>query len=767
MSYSKSINREHRAYGSFGPNSKASALFDAAFSKPLPKKRNQTQKPAASVCCDPATVDSLPSVPDAVPMHDSPKQVFSPPISLPESTSTDGTIDNDHVFSISSDEDSQPVPSTALSPILSTKPPESACITTEVQSSHSPKVGTARTSEFDFDEKDDSPPPSVKRTKVSQHSSSSYSVSLGTKFVDPKERRPIYQHKWTANDDEDSEGGSGASNEVRAASNNLVPTSSSQRLSVDNRGSETARVHRVKEAHQCLESGEHDDFKQDIEYILSTMNSDALTNVKCLSTLSLGRKCVFSEFRQFLRSEGLISNVLKCLADSPNDQNLAICASTVIYLMSRDFIPMPVDTHSLRLLSHLLRIEKLEQNEEQKKYVSLVWEIFNSYFERMESSSGRKITFHISKEQLTPSSLILDALVFLLARCTDENLKTELLNIGILQWIVGKVEKVVLRLLHDKLTESDALQHLVVIERCFRILESCTVFHKKNQAFLISHRGSLLIQMCGKLMTIIHDTISNSSAGSQLVSSYIVCLSLMARVLMNLSHENELCCTKLGQVPGFLPLCLSSYTFLVPKYAPEDKKFDLYVMMTSLCVNLVERCNSNRRKLIDTSVKVHSDDGEDTEHKALDALAILFTIHDAKAKNIDEDLDKDIAFEEPVDEDNNDTDEECRDNGRLDRAKMGEMSESEMLQAVQNAMSKASAHMEDSVVASYVALLIGCLLQQNEGHASSVRSHLQGGSFSPMIDQLQRFLEFMKIASKKAGGCRSIERIIDLLDRLN
>uniref|UniRef100_A0A0K0D0P9 WAPL domain-containing protein n=1 Tax=Angiostrongylus cantonensis TaxID=6313 RepID=A0A0K0D0P9_ANGCA len=439
----------------------------------LPKKRNQTQKPAASVCCDPATVDSLPSVPDAVPMHDSPKQVFSPPISLPESTSTDGTIDNDHVFSISSDEDSQPVPSTALSPILSTKPPESACITTEVQSSHSPKVGTARTSEFDFDEKDDSPPPSVKRTK---YLIASYSVSLGTKFVDPKERRPIYQHKWTANDDEDSEGGSGASNEVRAASNNLVPTSSSQRLSVDNRGSETARVHRVKEAHQCLESGEHDDFKQDIEYILSTMNSDALTNVKCLSTLSLGRKCVFSEFRQFLRSEGLISNVLKCLADSPNDQNLAICASTVIYLMSRDFIPMPVDTHSLRLLSHLLRIEKLEQNEEQKKYVSLVWEIFNSYFERMESSSGRKITFHISKEQLTPSSLILDALVFLLARCTDENLKTELLNIGILQWIVGKVEKVVLRLLHDKLTESDALQHLVVIERCFRILESGFVY---------------------------------------------------------------------------------------------------------------------------------------------------------------------------------------------------------------------------------------------------------------------------------------------------
>lgn len=38
-------------------------------------------------------------VSDAEPTHDSPKQVFSPPISLPESTSTDGTIENDNVSS--------------------------------------------------------------------------------------------------------------------------------------------------------------------------------------------------------------------------------------------------------------------------------------------------------------------------------------------------------------------------------------------------------------------------------------------------------------------------------------------------------------------------------------------------------------------------------------------------------------------------------------------------------------------------------------------
>uniref|UniRef100_A0A1I7WCW4 WAPL domain-containing protein n=1 Tax=Heterorhabditis bacteriophora TaxID=37862 RepID=A0A1I7WCW4_HETBA len=335
-------------------------------------------------------------------------------------------------------------------------------------------------------------------------------------------------------------------NDKRTSTRIFVSTSAARRANYAH--ASEARVRNVKEAYQCLESGEHDDFKQDIEYILSTMNGDSSINVKCLSALSLARKCISAEFRQFIRSEGMVNSLFKGLADAPLNQNLALCAATVVYLMSRDFISMAVDTHSLRLLTQLLRIEKLERDSEQEKYARM------------------------------PSSLVLEALVFVLARSSDEGLKTEMLNLGVLQWVVGKVEKIVLRMLHDKLVEIETIQQLILLERCFRILETCTLFHKKNQAFLISHRGSLLIQMCGKLMSIIHETISRCDAESALIRSHIACLSLMARVLMNLSHENELCCTKLGQMPGFLPLCLSSYTFLAPKFAPAEKKFDLYVM---------------------------------------------------------------------------------------------------------------------------------------------------------------------------------------------
>lgn len=43
-----------------------------------------------------------------------------------------------------------------------------------------------------------------------------------------------------------------------------------------------------------------------------------------------------------------------------------------------------------------------------------------------------------------------------------------------------------------------------------------------------------------------------------------------------------------------------------------------------------------------------------------------------------------------------------------------ELSEDEMLNAVQSVMNKASAHMEDSMTASYLSLFFGCLLQSDK-----------------------------------------------------
>lgn len=45
----------------------------------------------------------------------------------------------------------------------------------------------------------------------------------------------------------------------------------------------STEIKKVKNAQQCLDSGELDDFKQELEYILSTLlKADASTNLKYL-----------------------------------------------------------------------------------------------------------------------------------------------------------------------------------------------------------------------------------------------------------------------------------------------------------------------------------------------------------------------------------------------------------------------------------------------------------------------------------------------------
>ncbi|MEQ2160899.1 hypothetical protein GOODEAATRI_004267 [Goodea atripinnis] len=53
--------------------------------------------------------------------------------------------------------------------------------------------------------------------------------------------------------------------------------------------------------------------------------------------------------------------------------------------------------------------------------------------------------------------------------------------------------------------------------------------------------------------------------------------------------------------------------------------------------------------------------------------------------------------------------------------------------------------MEDSIVASYTALLLGCLCQGSQINVTTVRQHLPKGDFSIMTEMLKKFLSFMNL----------------------
>ncbi|CAJ0576857.1 unnamed protein product, partial [Mesorhabditis spiculigera] len=739
-----SRGRQARGFGSAGNDSTSASLFDAVFSKP-PPRRAPRPFPVDEDNALPSVVSDAPSS-SASSNPPAEQKMMSPPVSLPESTSTDGgdmNIDN--------------------SPASGSGDASDDDVTMDGEEVKARPGKHPRVDDFDFgeDEEEIVQPPAPKRAKSPEEPALA-------RILPKKEARPVYRHVWSAGDgsDEEAEKPVETSRQQPAPVPTTAPTGLFGRTAVP---IYKQRVRNVKDAHQCLEIGEQDHYKQDLTYILTSLGDPKATvNTKCLSAISLAKKCTASDFRQFIRTKGLIGSIFRALLDAPSDPNFALCAATLVYLMCRDQISVKVDANTLRLMVSLLKIEQVPRDATNAKYHAQICDIFKTYVKNNELA-GQKMVFNFDDNEITPSSLTLEALVYALARNSEEAVKTELLNLGTMQWLVATVEKLVRRISGEELSDAAAQKLLQPLERCFRILETCTVHHKKNQAFLVSHRGSVLLHACAKFLEYQHKVIASHPPNSEFTTSQIGYLTILARVLMNLSHENELCCTKLGQIEGFLQRCLISFTYLAPKFASEEKKFDVHVMMPSLLVNLVERCASNRRKIIANKVEIFDVVAKtECELPVLEALTKLFLAHEEAAKAVDEDLDNDLMMEEPdVNEEEPDEDEDgARTDGRLDRNQLEDMTEHEMLQHVEVAMNKASAHMEDSVIASYMALLVGCLLQQNEDAAARVREMLPNGRLDSMIEQLNRFLEFMKIVSTKKSS-HSIGKIVEYMERMN
>jgi hypothetical protein len=219
----------------------------------------------------------------------------------------------------------------------------------------------------------------------------------------------------------------------------------------------------------------------------------------------------------------------------------------------------------------------------------------------------------------------------------------------------------------------------------------------------------------------------------------------------------------LGLINGFFRNCLLTFSVAAVQFATQEKMFDVIVMMCGLLVNLAERSSNNRLKILSLKIPFYNENGEPHEFSVLEMLTKLFIHHESTARSIDEELDNDL-MEEPEEDLDEETSRDgvAEDNGRLRRPV--ELTEDEIVNAVQTAMNKASAHMEDSMIASYLALFIGCLVQTDEKLAQQVKAMMPNGQMTSIVEQLQRFVEFMKITNLKPGALRSIERIVQALE---
>ena len=68
-------------------------------------------------------------------------------------------------------------------------------------------------------------------------------------------------------------------------------------------------------------------------------------------------------------------------------------------------------------------------------------------------------------------------------------------------------------------------------------------------------------------------------------------------------------------------------------------------------------------------------------------------------------------------------------------------------ETVKKLLEKAGSHMEDTLVASYLALIIGYLIHEDKDHEKIVRQCMPENNFSPMVEVLKKFFNFMNLTA--------------------
>ncbi|NXO66042.1 WAPL protein, partial [Phainopepla nitens] len=552
-------------------------------------------------------------------------------------------------------------------------------------------------------------------------------------------------------------------------------------------------VQHVKHFNDVVEFGENQEFTDDIEYLLSGLKSNQPLNTRCLSVISLATKCAMPSFRMHLRAHGMVAMVFKTLDDSQHHQNLSLCTAALMYILSRDRLNMDLDRASLDLMIRLL---ELEQDASSAKLLNE--KDMNKIKEKIRRLCETVHNKHLDLENITTGHLAMETLLSLTSKRAGDWFKEELRLLGGLDHIVDKVKECVDHLSSDE-NEEKLVASLWGAERCLRVLESVTVHNPENQSYLIAYKDSQLIVSSAKALQHCEELIQrynraedsiclpdNKSLPHQNVTNHVGkavedCMRAIIGVLLNLTNDNEWGSTKTGEQDGLIGTAMNC-VLQVPKFLPQEQRFDIRVLGLGLLINLVEYSARNRHCLVNMETSCSFDSlctGEGDESlkitgqiDAVQALVQLF-LECERAAQLAESQTDELIKEAPTAQ--HDKSGEWQETSgeiqwvsteKSDSTEEKDKKEEDDEELDLNkALQHAGKHMEDCIVASYTALLLGCLCQESPINVTTVREYLPEGDFSIMTEMLKKFLSFMNLTcAVGTTGQKSISRVIEYLE---
>ncbi|XP_072760557.1 uncharacterized protein Wapl isoform X2 [Anoplolepis gracilipes] len=525
-------------------------------------------------------------------------------------------------------------------------------------------------------------------------------------------------------------------------------------------------VKNVKKAHQIQESGEFQEFNDDVEYILDTLRENNPNATRCLSAIRLASKCMAPAFRMHVRAHGTVAKFFKALHDATKDQSLGLCTATVMFVLSQDRLAMDLDRDCLELMLSLLESDASHKDALDDCGLSHAELLKNKEKVRQLCADiqAQGHAKHLNLDNITVGQLAMETLLSLTSKRAGEWFKEELRELGGLEHIVKTIRECHRHINSQNVLRSGwtdpLLDKLRKVDRCLRVLENVTHMNEENQVYLLKYEEGVLVStlaslyhLCGQEIPIYPTT--DPSDKSSIGAVVRECLFAIIKVLINLTHRfnrGSFGSKSVGAQVGVLD-CSLFLLLRVPESLPEEKRFDMMMLALILLINLVEQCDDNKQLLIESKAPPSSENIFDSEESGVGSLIDLFYKQEELARAEEQKTDAILDGK--------------KDSEQTETVSTTTKSQEEFIEeTVSKLLQKAGQHMEHTLIGAYVVLLLGYLIMDNKEYESLVRSRLPDKNFGTMVSVLQKFFNFMNITvSNEVSSCgiAATEKVIKFL----
>lgn len=473
---------------------------------------------------------------------------------------------------------------------------------------------------------------------------------------------------------------------------------------------------RARRPHQCHEAGESNQMDTDIEYYIESLDKEKnKTEIRCLSILGLAKKAMSIEYRMHLRAYDDMPKILKKLADAPQDPTLSLSCATLMFVYNQDKNSSDIDPTALQLIMDMIR-GKSTGADVDSKHQKTVLELCKQLKE-----SG--IYKNLNLDQLSAAKLATETLLGLNTKRAGDWFKDDIRRLKGLDFIIDTVSNIAQ--LEDLETNAEELARL---DRCMHLLENTSFQNRANQEHIIKYEDGSFVDACLELLSLYKREITVAVDDATL-KTFTTALSNTVRVLNNITSESE-ASSVIGSRHELTDLILYFINDLQAFIKPEQRS-DINMICVCLLINMVEYNKSLRTYLI-------------AEHRMQELIENFYRrVGDAQ------------QTEQQADQ-------------LLNSHKREKMTEAMQDSLITQVIAKSGKHMEHSVIAACLAILFGCIIQDNQEYKDILISHLRQNSVAPLIDVLQKLHDFAHLADiMTSTGVQRVKRILKVLTSFN